>query len=170
MSNQCRVSVRALFVPLSIVWAGSRLKRLSVAALLLVSATAAYAQPQQWLFDHNGSLMSWQQDGPNIWIVYVDPRPGVVAVGVRPGSPLFVGQWTQQGLVGLAHVYAAGCPAFPYPVNGGYASRGVIVLHGAAPVVDPYTCSVLWYTWDSANAHPSYSLVRARVALPGTGY
>jgi len=61
----------------------------------------------------------------------------------------------------LAHVYAAGCPPFPYPVSGGYVSRGVILMHGAAPVVDPYTCTVLWYTWDSANAHPSYSLVRA---------
>ena len=138
-------------------------------AALLVCATTAQAQPQQFLFDHNGSLMSWQQDGPNIWVVYVEPRPGVVAVGVRPGSPLFVGQWTEQGLVGLAHVYAAGCPPFPYPVSGGYVSRGVIVMHGAAPVVDPYTCAVLWYTWDSANAHPSYSLIRAGGPIPGAG-
>src|SRR5271165_2780408 len=107
------------------------------------------------------SLMSWQQDGPNVWVVYLEPRPGVIMVGVRPGSLLFVGLWTEQGLVGLAHVYAAGCPPFPYPVSGGYVYGGVIVMHGAAPVVDPYTCTVLWYTWDSANAHPSYRLVRA---------
>jgi hypothetical protein len=40
-------------------------------AALLVCATTAQAQPQQFLFDHNGSLMSWQQDGPNIWVVYI---------------------------------------------------------------------------------------------------
>jgi hypothetical protein len=129
-------------------------------AIVLACTTSAHAQPQQFLFDHNGSLMSWQQDGPNLWVVYLEPRPGVVAVGVRPGSLLFAGQWTDQGLVGVDHVYAAGCPPFPYRVSGGYVSRGVIVMHGAAPVVDPYTCTVLWYTWESANAHPSYSLIR----------
>ncbi len=61
-------------------------------------------------------------------------------------------------LRGHPHMHAE--TQFPYPVSGGYVSRSVIVMHGAAPVVDPYTCTVLWYTWDSANAHPSYSLIK----------
>lgn len=166
MRDRCWSLARSLLAPLSGPHAGSVATGLFAVALLM-GATTARAQPQQFLFNHNGSLMSWQQDGPNVWVVYVEPRPGVVAVGVRPGSPLFVGQWTPQGLTGLAHVYAAGCPPFPYPVSGGYASRGVIALNGAAPVVDPYTCSALWYTWDSGNAHPSYNLVSAGGFIPG---
>ena len=119
-------------------------------------------QPQQILFDHNGSLMSWQQDGPNVRVVYLKPRRGVVAVGIRRGTVLFAGQWSDQGLVGNAHVFATECPPFPYRVSGGYGSNGVIVMHGAAPVVDPYTCAVLEYTLKSPNAHPSYSLITSR--------
>jgi hypothetical protein len=117
-------------------------------------------QPQQILFDHNGSLMSWQRDGPNVRVVYLKPRPGVGAVGIRPGTVLFAGQWSDQRLVGNAHVFATGCPPFPYRVSGGYVSNDVIVMDGAAPVVDPSTCTVLRYTLKSANAHPSYSLIR----------
>jgi hypothetical protein len=70
---------------------------------------------------HNGSVMNvitWQDAGSqmHIRIEYLQPRPALAAIGVRPGTVLLTGQWINRELVATAAVFPPGCPAIPYAV------------------------------------------------------
>ena len=100
------------------------------------------------LATHNGSLMEVTPlDGNRVEIRYVDPRPGLWAVGVRPGTVLIRGQWIGDRLEATAHVFSAGCGPIPYAVAGGVDPNGVLTLGGPAPIVDSYSCFVLGLAW-----------------------
>lgn len=72
------------------------------------------------MWDHNGSMMAWEQKDEFLWIWYFDPRPGLREVGVRPGSLLFVN--TPDGpSTGLARRFSTRCEDVIYPVQN--ASR-----------------------------------------------
>jgi hypothetical protein len=92
---------------------------------------------------HNGSLMELiGLPAGMIEIRYVEPRPGLWGVGVRPGTLLIRGQWNGAMLNAQAFVFSF-CGATPYPVSGGVDLNNVLMLTGLAPIVDPYSCGVL---------------------------
>jgi hypothetical protein len=107
---------------------------------LVLLATAAHAEN---FLVHNGSLMALRAfPGGRIEIRYVEPRPGLWDVGVRPGTILLRGQWVGPVLNAEARVFSAFCGPLPYPVRGG-EQGAVLVLNGVAPIVDPYSCVLI---------------------------
>jgi len=96
---------------------------------------------------HNGSLVSvLSLPNGGMEIQYVQPRVGMLEVGVRPGTILVQGRWggpPPGTLTGTAFVFSGICPPTPYRVEGSMAPDGSLVLTGPAPVVDPYSCGVL---------------------------
>jgi hypothetical protein len=127
-------------------------------------ATAAHAQSpfyapegtpgrQQQMVTHNGSLMQvTPYNASQIEISYVDPRPSLWGVGVRPGSVLLRGQWLGSQLSATAYIYTHRCGPIPYSVIGSVNTAGVLTLSGPAPVIDPYLCVVHGLTWNSDNS------------------
>ena len=126
------------------------------AALIAAWLSPTLAQPpvppppsNGGLVTHNGSLMAVEvgPDGRRVLIRYVDPRPAMRAF-VVPGTVLVEGRWTAPGVFsGVSHSYWCG-HAYPYAVTGGIELvTGGLVLQGPAPIIDPYSCAVLWYEW-----------------------
>jgi hypothetical protein len=108
---------------------------------------AAPAPPPRAMLVHNGSLMELAAlPGGLIEIRYVEPRPGLWEVGVRPGTALIRGRWNGPVLNAQAFVYSF-CGPTPYPVSGGIGPGNVLTLTGPAPIVDPYSCGVLGLAW-----------------------
>jgi hypothetical protein len=96
---------------------------------------------------HNGSLVSvLSLPNGGMQIQYIQPRVGLLDVGVRPGTILLQGRWSGPPpglLTGTAFVFTGICPPTPYRVEGSMAPDGSLVLTGPAPVVDPYSCTVV---------------------------
>lgn len=124
------------------------MKSALIAAVLALAIVPAQAQPPGAFVTHNGSLMAVTPIGNGaVQIAYADPRPGLQAIGVRPGTVLIRGQWSGPVLNATAVVYAGPCGAIPYPVSGTALPNGVLTLVGPAPIVDPYSCAVLATAW-----------------------
>ena len=116
---------------------------------------AYHAPAPAHLVSHNGSLMQVTSQGNGaITISYVDPKPELWPVGVRPGTILLRGTWDfkQRTIEATAVVFTFACGAVPYGVGGTINSAGVLTLVGAAPVIDPWHCITVGWTWASANA------------------
>ena len=96
---------------------------------------------------HNGSLVSvLSLPNGGMQIQYIQPRVGLLEVGVRPGTILLQGRWSGPPpglLTGTAFVFTGVCPPTPYRVEGSTTPDGSLVLTGLAPVVDPYSCAVV---------------------------
>jgi hypothetical protein len=96
---------------------------------------------------HNGSLVSvLSLPNGGMQIQYIQPRVGLLDVGVRPGTILLQGRWSGPPpglLTGTAFVFTGICPPTPYRVEGSMVPDGSLVLTGPAPVVDPYSCTVV---------------------------
>jgi hypothetical protein len=89
-------------------------------------------------------------------IVYAQPKPSLLAIGVTPGVLLISGQMNPPYTPGppvqaIAHVYDRVCGAVPYPVVGRYEGP-TMILEGPAPVVWAGTCIIAEYIW----THNSY--------------
>jgi hypothetical protein len=83
---------------------------------MAVSSHAASAQP----VGHNGSIMQMSVDQRTgaFTIVYAQPEPSLVAIGVTPGVLLISGQMNPPYFPGppvqaIAHVYDRICGALP---------------------------------------------------------
>lgn len=65
-----------------------------------------------------------------------------------PGTLLVEGRWTPDHQVfnGVSHSYLCGL-AYPYAVSGSVGPAGLLTLFGPAPIIDPYSCTVLGYEW-----------------------
>ena len=104
---------------------------------------------------------------------YLQPRPGLARIGVQPGTLLFQGQRIGNILSGTAFVFSENCPPAPYKVEGVIYSETDVKLDGAVPLVDPVSCQVIDYTWDSQNAalrfHYVMTVDRAPVVARGRG-
>ena len=132
------------------------MKRIVLAALLALAPAAASAQ----LLEHNGSIMEAVPFGNGgLEIRYLQPRPGLWPVGVRPGTALVRGHWRGPWLEATAVVFSANCGPVPYAVRGAPDPAGVLVLSGPAPIVDPWRCSVLGMAW-TLNANLVFMPVR----------
>lgn len=123
---------------------------IALAFTILMFAPPATAGESIWT--HNGSTVRWVSSGQDRWLYYLEPRPGLAAIGVEPDTLLFQGRRIGNTLVGTAYVFSENCPPTPYPVEGIMYSETDVTLGGAAPVVDPGSCTVLGYTWDNYNA------------------
>jgi hypothetical protein len=86
------------------------------------------------LWEHNGSIVSLEAEGPFRRFYYDTPRPGVP---VDPGTILFHGQRRGNRYVGTAYVFSDMCGVMGYPVMGTVSDDHLrIGLRGAAPVRD----------------------------------
>jgi hypothetical protein len=117
-----------------------------ILAALLLSTTVAVAQPPHYAI-HNGSLMQiLPLPNLSVEIRYVQSRPGL---NVSPGTLLIAGQWHDKELVATAFAFAYPCPPFPYEVHGTVNTDGVLTLVGKAPLVDPFSCTVIDHIWSN---------------------
>jgi hypothetical protein len=98
-------------------------------------------------WDHNGSLVSLRAEGNTRTFVYDEPRAGIAAVGVRPGTILFKGEVVDGRYFGTAHIFTPACGAFPYAVEGMALGGERVRLRGRAPRVDK-SCRVIGYIDD----------------------
>ena len=110
--------------------------------------------PAPRLLMHNGSVMQINDVGPGaIEISYVQPRPNLGLV--PPGMVLVSGQWAGSIFNGTAVVWATcalgGRYSWNYPVTGGIAPDGNLVLQGPAPVIDPYRCAPVTVNYRGHN-------------------
>jgi hypothetical protein len=128
---------------------GCRLLWLAVTTGWLIAATTALAGESIW--NHNGSIMRWVGVGPERWVSYLDPRLGLRAVGVQPGTLLFRGRRIGNWMEGTAYTFSAGCAPAAYWVEGSIYSDTDVTLQGPTPIQDPYSCAVIGYSWYSPN-------------------
>lgn len=100
---------------------------------------------------HNRSemLVSEWKDA-TVEITYNRPRSGLP---VAQGTLLFRGSRDGARYSGTAYTFKAGCPPAPYAVTGIKDRKGnSIVLTGAAPRRDPYSCGVIGATASSGHS------------------
>jgi len=111
---------------------------------------------------HNGSLMLVyvNKDEDKVWITYAQPRPGLQAIGVVPGTLLVEGQWRQGAFSGISHLYTPQCGPMPYRVSGTVdQASGALILEGGVPRVWGGTCAVADYVWSPTNSHLEFTRV-----------
>jgi clan AA aspartic protease (TIGR02281 family) len=96
--------------------------------------------------------MSLDLAGDQLQFAYVQPRPGMIEAGARPGSQLFDGRLQGAHISGVARIFSWQCGQFPYRVDGEVSSDGThITLTGAKPRVDRATCAPKGSTPDVLN-------------------
>ena len=118
----------------------------------MIALPVSPARGGESIWTHNGSTVRWVSSGEDRWLYYLQPRPGLAAMGVEADTLLFEGRRVGNRLFGTAYVFSENCPPTPYAVEGIIYSETDVRLYGAVPVVDPYSCDVVDYTWDSYNA------------------
>jgi hypothetical protein len=123
-----------------------------IALAAMIALPASPARGGESIWTHNGSTLRWVSSGEDRWLYYLQPRPGLAAIGVQPGTLLFQGKRVGDILSGTAFVFSENCPPAPYRVEGVVYSETDVKLDGAVPVVDRDSCQVVDYTWDSYNA------------------
>ena len=123
-----------------------------IALAAMIASPASPARGGESIWTHNGSTVRWVSSGQGRWLYYLKPRPGLIAIGVEPGTLLFEGHRIGNVLSGTAFVFSENCPPAPYRVEGVIYSETDVKLDGAVPVVDPSSCQVVDYTWDSRSA------------------
>ncbi|PIE07508.1 MAG: hypothetical protein CSA74_06785 [Rhodobacterales bacterium] len=107
------------------------LTRLFVFTLALFAALPALADS---FWDHNGSLMRLTANGQARSFTYAAPRPGMVEVGVRPGTLFFNGYRDGNLYYGTARVFSDRCGANTFHIEGWLTSETHMVLEGWRPV------------------------------------
>lgn len=125
---------------------------LVIAALLTLFGVMPAAG--QALYDHNGSQMRLVEDGTTLRIFYEQPRPGIAAVGVRPGTLLFEGTLDDNlYLEGMTRIFSARCGEIDYYVYGRYVRGGSFTLNGAAPVLEQGSYRIVDNVYEGDNAN-----------------
>jgi hypothetical protein len=110
-----------------------------------VGVACAVAQTQASLWELNGSSVSLAASGSGRKFYYENPRPGLVDVGVRPGTLLFEGRRNGNQYAGRAYVFSKYCGAIGYDVTGSVAADDrSVTLYGSAPLVDQ-SCRIAQY-------------------------
>ena len=125
---------------------------MTVAALSLAAILPAHADAESskryW---HNGSLMEvyYGHNGSMI-ISYLEPKPVLRSIGVRPGTELVSGYWHDGLFHGTAKIFSR-CGEMGYRVTSTSNYEGQLILEGPAPII--YTdCSVGGWGW-THNSH-----------------
>lgn len=107
-------------------------------------------------YSHNGSVVeTYFYKNGNIRIEYSELRQGLPA-SLR-GTVLFKGAADPRGnLAGTAYTFKNGCDPAPYAVRGRIDRNGSIVLTGAAPMRDSYSCGVIGFSARSPHARLTF--------------
>lgn len=88
-------------------------------------------------WEHNGSTLTMIADGDDRRLLYTEPRAGLTANGVEPGTLLFGGRMEGTSLVGRARIFTKRCGELSYAVRGAFENGGArLVLTGKVPRVD----------------------------------
>jgi hypothetical protein len=100
------------------------------------------------LWRHNGSTLALAVDGEQRRFLYTEPRAGLAANGVRPGTMLFDGQTDGRRYQGRARIFTKSCGELSYAVSGPVEQGGArVVLAGKAPRLDE-ACSLTGWADD----------------------
>ena len=79
---------------------------------------------------------------------YETPRPGMVEVGVKPGTLLFVGKRVGMTYAGLAYRFWRACRQEGYRVRGSVsADERHVTMRGRAPIKNA-NCDIVGYDND----------------------
>lgn len=96
---------------------------------MLKDAPPPKASVSRWM--HNGSVMTLTESQGDLEIAYIDPRAGLVAVGVRANTILFSGLTTGNRVEGKAYTFNSVCGPVGYQVNGQFLNeKNVLLLSG----------------------------------------
>jgi hypothetical protein len=96
--------------------------------------------PGTW--SHNGSAMKLEADGENRRFIYMNPRAGLLAVGIRPDAALFEGTRSGNTYSGTARYWSKQCGVQTFAVTGTVsADERTVTLSGEAPKLDA-SCTV----------------------------
>ncbi len=79
-------------------------------------------------WNHNGSVVYLIATGNKREFYYSQPRPGMVAQGVTPGTLLFTGYVSGSGYRGTAFLFSARCGPRSYAVSGKVQETGGRVI------------------------------------------
>lgn len=121
----------------------------ALGAICVLAPGAAHANTD---FEHNGSLMTMEQDGKKRKIVYTQPRSTLSPAGVKAGTVLFDGEEKADGrLAGYAKLFRAGCDPVDYFVEGAFdKTKGELLLQGQAPIYSGEGCKITGYSDDNS--------------------
>ncbi|EIG61250.1 hypothetical protein [Bradyrhizobium sp. WSM1253] len=134
---------------------------LLLAGLFGLSLPTQAAADQSMLFDHNGSRVRLDVRQGSATIRYAEPRPGLSAAGIGPGTVLFEGRMGSDGAMqGTAYTYAVGCAPAPYAASGALRGGGLL-LRGAAPQRQRGGCAIIGYDPQSPHALLAFNSVAA---------
>ncbi len=91
-----------------------------VGALMILTVGALDPAPARAdsCWNHNGSVMRLKANGNQRFFYYENPRSGIQAVGVKPGTLLFDGVNSGDYYSGTARVFSKGCAPLEYAVKG----------------------------------------------------
>jgi hypothetical protein len=110
-------------------------------------AQTKIASPEPTIWDHNGSVMYFVENGLSREFHYQKPRPGMLEAGARSGSLLFRGQVDNGQYVGTAYIFNPRCGQIPFQVKGPVLDNDErIVLTGQAPQVGRHCRIDAFYT------------------------
>ena len=89
-------------------------------ALMILAVGAADPVPARAdsCWSHNGSVMRLTANGSQRSFYYENPRAGIQAVGIKPGTLLFNGTNSGDFYSGTARVFSKGCAPLEYAVKG----------------------------------------------------
>lgn len=105
--------------------------RATLSALMCLVASATHADT---LWNHNGSIMRFSENGSNLSIYYAEPREGMVKEGVRPGDLFFNGVVVGSDVQGTARVFSAKCfKPMTFSISGQLLGQGSLILEGTRP-------------------------------------
>lgn len=81
-----------------------------------------------------GSKLVLTVDGDQWAFRYLEPRPGMMAEGVRRGTVLFKGREQGASLNGTAYRFSKRCGPLPYEVSGQFEPEGgILTMQGVGP-------------------------------------
>ncbi len=109
----------------------------------LVNAAASAAE-STWTY--NGSSVLLVENGQNVTITYLEPRPMLRREGVKRGTVLLRGKVSSGTLTGTSYVFKQDCAPVAYEVSGSYQPGGgqtTFELSGVVPQRDPAGCAVV---------------------------
>ncbi|MGO4513801.1 hypothetical protein AB4Z51_43250 [Bradyrhizobium sp. 2TAF36] len=123
------------------IGSGSRVETLYRCSSVSITDTErSKAVVTEWR--HNGSVMSLSEEGSNLEIAYMQPRPGILAVGVRAKTTLFLGQRDGVQVEGTAYIFHPNCGPIGYQVKGQFLEgERALYLTGMSPRMTP-SCEV----------------------------
>jgi hypothetical protein len=93
-------------------------------------------KPTDKYWDHNGSQMDLETDGPTRKFVYRTPRAALIQAGVRTGTVLFDGKRAGDQYSGIAYLFSGSCGKRSYRVSGPVSDdQRSVTMQGKKPIL-----------------------------------